>query len=199
MHVTQAAQQFQAVQEHYHKVFREYFASEVNVLADERFWQLQALFVREVICFRFGYNRTNGVEHAARELFRKPLANDFHSRDDQPALRYSLTEATQFAKTWQQLSRRLYQPLFDVVTDRGDDAYSHLLDALPFAGRTVIEASLSREYNQSQRFEQAVRAACNFCPPLSAFILHGEHYIGMLLGDAARDYFAMAAVESPVS
>jgi len=157
------------------------------------------VFVREVICFRFGYNRTYGVEHAARELFRKPLANDFHRHDVQPALRYTLTEATQFAKSWQQLSRRLYQPLFDVVTDRSDDAYSDLLDALPLAGRTVIEASLAREYNQSQRFEQAVRAACTSCPPLAGLILHGEHYIGMLLGDAARDYFAMAAVKDSVS
>jgi len=199
MHVTQAARQFQAAQEQYHWAFRDYLAHEVAVLSDDRFWQIQAVFVREVICFRFGYNRTNGVEQAAREMFRKPLAGDFSSRDDQPPLQYTLAEATQFAKSWQQLSRRLYRPLFDLVTDRGDDSYGDLLDALPLAGRTVIETSLAGGYRDHACFEQAVRTACHPCPQLAALILHGEQYIGMLLGDAARDYFAMADADCPVS
>ncbi len=82
MNIHQAARSYRAAQQQYEVAFRDYFAHEVTSLPDDRFWQLQAIFGREVIAFRFGYGRTNGIEQAARELFRKPLAGDFSCRGE---------------------------------------------------------------------------------------------------------------------
>ena len=86
---------------------------------------------------------------------------------------------------------RLYQPLFDVVKDRGDDAYGDLLDALPLAGRDLVQKSLDREFGNCRQFEQTVGGVCQDCPQLAELILHGENYVAMSLLDAARDYFAI--------
>ena len=135
MNVKKVASAFRAAQENYHDAFRDYFANEITSLPDDQFWQLQPVFRDDVITFRFAYKRTNGMEQAARELFRKPLAGDFKGRGNGDVPRNSLHEAMQFAKTWRNLQSHLYQPLFDIVQDRGDDAYGDLLDALPLAGR----------------------------------------------------------------
>ena len=196
MNVSEAASQFRAAQENYHVAFGDYFANEVTSLPDDQFWQLQQVFVREVVTFRFSYGRTNGIDQAARELFRKPLASDFNGRGTGEVPRYSMHEAIQFAKTWRELTRRLYQPLFDVVEDRGDDAYGDLLDALPLSGRDVIEKSLAKEIGNCGQFEQAVRDVCKECPQMAELILHGESYIASSLCDAAREYFAIVSDDS---
>lgn len=192
MNVNEAARAFRAAEQNYHAAFDDYFANEITALPDDRFWQLQAVFVGEVVTFRFGYGRTNGIEQAARELFRKPLAGDFNGRGNGDVPRYSIHEAIQFAKTWHDLTRRLYQPLFHVIENRGDDAYGDLLDALPLAGRDVFRKSLDREYGNHRQFEDAVRDACKECPQMAELILRGENYIAMSLMEAARDYFAIA-------
>ena len=48
----------------YSTAFREYFANQVAELPEDRFWELQAVFQRDVCTFRFGYKRTNGVDQA---------------------------------------------------------------------------------------------------------------------------------------
>jgi hypothetical protein len=194
MDIQQVAMSYRDAREAYHKLFRQHFNNQVLPLSERRFWQLQPVFTEEVYRYRFGYGRTNGVEQAARELFRKPLADDFHGRDGQPVLSYTLVEATQFAKTWQDLQRQLYTPLFDVVDGRGDEAYGDLLDALPLAGRSVVEASLAGEYGNNRVFEEAVLEVCLSATmlQLTDLILHGENYVGMSLFDAAMECFAIA-------
>ena len=191
MNVQGAATAYRAAEQNYHAAFRDYFDGEITPLPEDRFWQLQRVFVREVVTYRFGYGRSNGVEQAARELFRKPLADDFHGRGDDDAPRYSLREAIQFARSWRELSRRLYRPLFDVVEGRGDDAYGDLLDALPLAGREVVHKSLDHAYGNHRQFEQDVRDACGDQPRLAELILHGENYVAMALMEAAQEYFAI--------
>lgn len=113
----------------------------------DRFWQLQLIFRQEVIRFRLQYGRSNGIEQAAREFFRKPLAADFSG------IEYTMEDAICFAKTWRVVSRQLYQPLFDVIEDRGDDAYGDLLDALPLTGQEVVEKSLRREFGNQHKVD----------------------------------------------
>ena len=55
MNVKEAARAFRAAEENYHAAFRGYFTQEIAALPDDRFWQLQAVFVGEVVTFRFGY------------------------------------------------------------------------------------------------------------------------------------------------
>lgn len=194
MNIRDAAQAFRAAQENYNTAFRHHFAHDIAPLPDDDFWKLHAVFVRAVVTFCFGYKRSNGVEQAARELFRKPLAGDFGGHGQGAVSRYTLHEALQFAKSWAALTRRLYQPLSKVVQDRGDDAYGDLLDALPLAGRDVVRQALGREYGNDRQFEQAVRDSCPDCPQLAELILRGENYVGMSLEDAARDYVAIATL-----
>jgi hypothetical protein len=171
--------------EQFTRAFRDYFANRATELPEDRFWELQAVFQRDVCTFRFGYKRSNGVEQAAGEFFRKPLAGDFGK-----APNYSLEEAISFAKSWSGWRGRLYQPLFGVVEGRGDDAYGDLLDALPLAGRDVICKALAREFGNQRQFEASVLAGCDGNDQLANLILHGENYVAMALADAAQEYFA---------
>ena len=153
-YLKQKAIAYRNAEANYNTAFREHFDNHVNELPEDRFWELQAVFRGEVCTFRFAYGRTNGVEQAAREFFRKPLANDFGNRPS-----YSLEEAISFAKSWQEWRRKLYRPLFDVVEGRGDDAYGDLLDALPLVGRDVIEEVLGGEFGNQRQFDAAVLVA----------------------------------------
>ncbi|MDP6717947.1 MAG: hypothetical protein QGF59_04820, partial [Pirellulaceae bacterium] len=134
----------------------------------------------------------NGVEQAAGEFFRKPLANDFGK-----APTYSLEEAISFAKSWQGWRGRLYEPLFDVVEDRGDDAYGDLLDALPLAGRDLVGKAQAGEFGNQQQFDAAVLEGYGGNDQLAKLILHGENYVAMSLCDGAQEYFAAKAETWP--
>lgn len=185
--LTTAARRYRRAQRSYLAAFRQHLDNQVTALPEPRFWQLQAVFTLEVCRFRFDYGRTNGIEHAANEFFRKPLAQDFSGWGGPAAPSYSLPEAIQFAKTWQLLSKRLYRPLFDVVTDRGDDAYGDLLDALPLAGQCVVAQALAGGFTSNQQFEDGVRSACAAYPDLAELILRGENYVGQMLYEAAQE------------
>ena len=197
--VTQAARAFCRARRTYHTQFRDYFQCQVQTLNTDRFWQLQSVFAYEVYNSRFGYDRTNGVEQAAGEFFRKPSAGHFaaYGRRDVPV--YTLDEAVRFARTWRHITNQLYQPLFDVVSDRGDDAYGDLLDSLPLAGRDIVGRALraggrnSTGLSGNAQLEQAVTQACieqDRCE-FAELILHGENYISMHLAEAAQKYFAL--------
>ena len=173
MKVRQAAITYVQSQSTYHDAFRDYFANQVDRLTPDRFWELQRVFRHDVCRYRFGYDRSNGVEQAARELFRKPFANDF-SGCGEAVPEYSIDEAVQFAKTWSELKRQLYAPLFDVIDGKGDDAFGDLLDALPLAGRDVVRKSIDGEFSSNEAFEQAVVDACTGCQGLAELILRGD-------------------------
>ena len=188
-HLKQAASDFRVAQQAYHAAFRAFFDG-LPALQDDRFWQLQPLLVQEVGQFRFKYGRTNGVEQAAQELFRKPLADNV-AAGSQGGCGYSLHEAVGFAKAWEGFRRRLYRPLFDVVEDRSDDGYGDLLDGLPLAGRQVVDGALAGEFGNHRQFEQAVESACQTTPGLAELILQGENYLAMHLFEAGQAAFVM--------
>jgi hypothetical protein len=167
----------------------------------DRFWELAWVLRNEVYQFRFGYGRTNGVQDAASEFFRKPYADDFgpNFRSAEPT--YTLDEAIQLAKTWRHVTRDLYDPLFDVVEGRSDDAYGDLLDALPLAGRDVVQKALDREFGNNIQFERAV---CDVCQArgqgkMADLILHGENYVATALYDAASRFFAIQSDQGPTT
>ncbi len=77
INVRNAARDFRTAEQNFQSAFRNYFTDEISALSYDRFWQLQPIFRDEVIDFRLHYGRSNGIEQAARESFRKPLAADF--------------------------------------------------------------------------------------------------------------------------
>jgi hypothetical protein len=195
MNVHSAASAFCRVRRAYEQAFRAFFDDHVGHLPTDRFWELAWVLRNEVYRFRFGYGRTDGVTYAADEFFRKPYAGDFGSSGGSLEPTYTLDEAIQFAKTWRHVKGQFYDALFNVVENRGDDAYGDLLDALPLAGRDVSQKALDHEFANNRQFEQAVRDACQARGQgdLADLILHGENYVATALFDAASRFFATHA------
>ncbi len=187
--IYQVATRYRRARQVYENAFRSFFQEHVTPLPVARFWQLQPVFADEIRCFRFGYGRTNGVEQAAGEFFRKALTQDFQGFSERELSAYSITEALQFAKSWRTLVRQLDDALCQVVEDRSDDAYGDLLDSLPLAGIGVCRRALEHQFRDNLDLEDGVRASCQAVCGLAPFILHGENYAATALSDAARDYF----------
>ena len=199
--VTQTAQAFCRARQEYHQAFRDYFDSQVERLDANCFWQLQPVFVHEVYSYRFGYGRTNGVEQAANELFRKPFAEQFTTFGGPDVPQYTLEDAVRFAKSWREISRQLFDPLLQCTEIKSSDSYGDLLDSLPLAGQVVVDRCLPADNHSDDaivtylQLRDAVRqsAALKEYPELSPFILNGENYIAMNLFEAGRQYFASRA------
>ncbi len=103
-------------------------------------------------------------------------------------------EAMQFANMWDSMSDKLYKPLFDIINDRGDDAYGDLLDALPLAGREVVERALKKEFANENELGAAIRTSVeSFEDGKARIILRGENYFAMSLRDEARRRFVYEA------
>jgi hypothetical protein len=184
--IVQTAQAFREARQNYELSFAEHFAGRQSSLSQDRFWQLQVVFTKQVCQFRFGYERTNGVEQAASEFFRISTQSLHNSK-----VEYTYEEAVSFVASWKRVVRDLYVPLYEVVTDRSDDAYSDLLDALPLVGRDVVDQLLSRRFHTNTEFEEAVTKSCQQqgYERLADLILHGENYVAMSLYETARHSF----------
>lgn len=180
------------VESNYNKAFDTYL-KELPLLPIKRFWELLAKY-RGLVIERLGYAAT---EKAADEFFRIPHAFGRHTpkgvRERRPA--YTFDEAIAFANHYGTIDNELYQPLFDVVKGRGDDAYGDLLDSLTLLGPEFHQRCLDGLRN-NEAFEEAVALTiATVCPnakipQFAQFILRGENYNSMMLRDAARKFFA---------
>ena len=168
-----AARQLSDWQARWNKQFRA-FLEKQKPLSAERFWELLPLFCNEIL----GQYQLN-LKNATYEFFRKPVCDRQVS--------YTLDEAIRFVVTYRQMVDALYEPLFNVITNRGDDSYGDLLDAMPLAGRVVYEKCLNKYYGNNAAVDTAV---ADHRPKLANFILHGENYIRMTLQDAASDRYS---------
>jgi hypothetical protein len=187
--IQQVATRYRRSRQVYEKAFRCFFQEQVQALPTARFWELQPVFADAVHTYRFGYDRTNGVEQAAGEFFRKALAQDFHGFGSRDIPAYALTEALQFAKRWRTLASELDDALSQVVEHRSDDAYGDLLDALPLAGHDLCTQALDGRFRENSDLEDGVRLACSATPGMTRLILRGENYVATALYDAAREYY----------
>ncbi len=165
--------------------FHDYF-EQVEPLSEDRFWALMDPFRKEVLHCVFGCSGRR-LKDGAHEFFRAA-----HTKE----ANYTFNEAVQFAKGYRALSKSLYQPLFDIVKNRGDDAYGDLLDSLPLAGRKVCEKALASQYIDNADFEAKVAQVVKHREHVPAgdykqfaeFILHGENYVATALYDKASDF-----------
>ncbi len=100
---------------------------------------------------------------------------------------WTYTQACQFAKTYFEKCELLYTPLFDVVQNKSDDAYSDLLDNLPLAGQTVYSNCLQRKFTDDCEVQNAVAEGGE--PLNKEHIWTGENYNRMYLLESAKFYF----------
>lgn len=135
-----------------------------------RFWELLNLFRKEVEVFCFNYKRTNGVEDAAWEFFRKALVGQAS---------YSAQEAYGFVKAYEKVKSILdkrHASLFDYC----GDGFGDLIDSLPLAG----EEFFGRKFSTESELHSAIKELSG---GWAAFI-EGENYVEMMLEDAAKKY-----------
>jgi hypothetical protein len=169
--------------QNYKHGFEEYFAG-LALLTDERFFEIAKLYAQEVYTFCFQLARTNGVKQAAWELFRKALCKEKG---------YSGVEMTRFAKTYEAMKERLYQPLFDLVKDKGDDSYGDLLDNLPLLGAKLFKSLEDKEFGNPSLVRRKIEEASGRTLAISdgqamKFVWEGENYHAMSLREAAEKY-----------
>lgn len=183
-------------QKAYTLAFNAYYDT-LEVLEDTRFWQIMGWYREEVFTCTFGLKRNN--RDAAHELLRKALVSHYPN--------FTITEAMQFAKTYEAKVAAIYKPLFDTVEDRGDDGYGDLLDSLPLVGEELYLRCLDPiPFNGSNsQFEEAVKAACSdyrhdtphVCWEFKKFVLQGENYNRMFLKDKCQEFFVAHAQRTP--
>jgi hypothetical protein len=167
----------------YRQAFEVYW-SKVKPIPDDRFFEIVKLYVKEIFTFKFQLGRTDGVEEAAWELFRKALCHEEG---------YSGDELVKFAKTYEAMKDRLYDPLFDLVEGKGDDGYGDLIDNLPLLGDKLFKSLESKEFGNPTLVRQKIEKAGGRAFAISEgqamkFIWGGENYNSMGLRDAAEKY-----------
>ena len=193
------------------KAWREFYNTIPN-LEMSRFWEILPHYRNEVFSYVLvRKDRQGGVEKAAWEFFRKPYVTQL---DGGRATEYTVQEALSFAVTYADVTDKLYKPLFNVVKDRGDDAYGDLLDSLPLVGQVQIEKCLGKSYGNYKRFLGGIKTEISevvvesfptkgdpeiclrvdgYTEKMTKFILSGENYNKMFLNDAAKKCFKMLA------
>ena len=162
------------------RVFDDHWLAWFNaqpVLAQSKFWRMIDALRAEVINFRFGLKRSNGIEHACEEFMRKALVG----RAD-----YTLDEAIRFARTYEQAVERLRARY-----GGGCDSRNDLLDAMPLCGKACLSFTPNAEISELQMqieavFHDATFARAADVMKLTRLICEGENYIAMRICEAAK-------------
>jgi len=146
------------------------FWATVEPVKKTRFWELLKLFRAEIEQYYFGYKRTDGVEDAANEIFRKALVGDAS---------YSMQEAYGFVKAYSK-ARSILDKRHAKLFDYCGDGFGDLMDSLPLAG----EEFFGRKFSTEDELHNAV----NELGAKWAGFINGENYIASRLEDAAKRY-----------
>lgn len=149
-----------------------------------KFYKILPLFREAIESFVFKLRRSNGVEQAADEMYRRVLTGE---------TTWAFDDLIGFSKYYEKLDNALYQPLFDVVTGRGDDGYSDLLDSLPLADERIVDRCLASGkksrtprdgYLTNAEFEADLKTLGD---KWYEFIADGENYVVSSLERAAAN------------
>jgi hypothetical protein len=196
--IVKSARAFLEAKAEYSKNFKIYLES-LEPLSEKRFWEMTDIY--NLLILKGIIGESNAVEKAAGELFRLPHADSkkFRLGGVRRKSPYTFEEALQFANDWSSYKDELYTPLFEIVENRSDDSYGDLLDNLPLLGPKFYARCLTKNFSNGTDFENAVGIVSqiaasgrgmNTAASYQRFILHGENYNGMMLRDAAEEYFA---------
>lgn len=176
----------------YNKAFDVYWKS-VPFLSRDEFWTLLAQYRSLIVLYRFQYNRTNGLDQAAKEFMRKAWRGE---RD------YKIGKAVAFAKMYNEMCT--IQRAFIPNEYGGGDSFTDAADNCPLGGPHIGNQG---KYESITAYEAAVTMGVSemeeephVLEKLVKFIVRGENYNCTSLRDAARHYLAAALrdVECPI-
>jgi hypothetical protein len=151
------------------------FWATVKPIGKSRFWELLKLFRNEIEVYCFNYKRTNGVEDAAWEFFRKVLTGQAS---------YSAQEAYGFVKAYEKI-KSLLDKKHAALSDYCGDGFGDLMDSLPLAGEEFFGRRFTTESDLNCAVNELGVNWSNF--------IHGENYVEMMLEDAAKKYTLVVA------
>ena len=162
-------------QKQYEKSWDAFFEN-VPLLEIGRFWKMVDK-LKELIVERMPTNSSLATDRAIDEFFRLAQTE---------ATFYTFGEAVQFAKTWDELKSKLYDVLFNIVTDKGDDGYGDLMDSLPLAGPLVYEQCVNKILKNNKDIIKSLGLAFKGDEKMVKFVFHGENYFRMRLEEEAK-------------
>jgi rubrerythrin len=170
----------------------------LELLSDDEFWNMLPRYRKAVLSSIVGGRDTEASAHN--------FSCGMELRGEQKAAIYM-----RFAKTYENISARLYKPLFETV-ERGDDGYGDLLDSLPLAGRAFHEKAATGYFGNEEALAEGVREGLREAVTESlrcswskteptdeqiaerleravSHIVNGENYNRMALSEKGREVF----------
>jgi hypothetical protein len=140
------------------------FLASLESMNPDAFWVGVDLLAEQIVRTRKTgrYTEHTLYEEAIQEFARKAVCEGVEM----------FITYCRFAKTYGEMKRALYKPLFDVITGYGDDGYGDLIDSFMFHGRSRYEKALKGEIvgNSDDQYL-------------------GENYISMRLEEGAERFF----------
>lgn len=108
--------------------------SESEDMSDDVFWSLTGELINKIEEF-------NNAEKAT-SIFLQDLINKRYIDCDADC---DADTALSYVKKYNEMSGKLYTPLFNVIEGYGDDGYGDIIDAFPLFGRERYEKALKGE------------------------------------------------------
>ncbi len=193
--LNQVANNKVAVDQAYHEAWTDARVSTIRLPVD-RFWNIVETLRSSIL----DVDRFDAYKYACNELFRLCVRGDLVVG----GTLVTFDELVSFMENWQAVTAALHETLFDIVTDKGDDGYSDLCDALPLIGRQGVAVLLALDSTANDMIVIGVIRGQS--PGLSGkstwlnLIWDTEGYWSMNLENQARDrYPYQAAKHTPKS
>jgi len=101
--------------------------------------------------------------------------------------------AAKFFATYKKVSRELSQKCWELPgVEKGDDSFGDWIDALPLAGRVVVEGIFNDDI---ANYKQVGKAVKETTPKLEKLIMDGENYVKMKFEEELIRHFAFTVIQ----
>ena len=167
----------------YHRKMLGYLGSFAPMEDMDLFWKMVEMLQK---CIRQAWQ--GDTKRACDEFVRAACFNNYPREGTYDHVAVALQNwetVASFLARYEILKNRLYKVLFDFKgMDRyGDDGFGDLRDAMPLAGRKVVDAIFNGDVANYKQLEAAIPE------DWKKFCLHGENYIHMHIEEALEEYY----------
>tara|TARA_Y100000034_G_C6865183_1_gene394246 strand:+ start:122 stop:754 length:633 start_codon:yes stop_codon:yes gene_type:complete len=177
-------------QENFDKAWHIHWEEDVIPLDEGKFWEILDHFIN-ILVDEHDKTKLDAIERATMELARRAWTGQYWKGCNIVVNAFDLDDVIDFTKRWDDYKERLFHILFDVVKDRGDDSYGDFIDALPLAGRDIVNKCFDELYVYKALEADIRELELIYDSGLDVdLILHGESYFSSRLKDAIKHYYA---------
>lgn len=176
-----AAKKSNKAKNDYYKLFDTWFNSLPSLFSSDskRFWELAAIYRDAVLSYS---GRSDQSKFGACEFYRASI----HKAPWRDCPDYTFDEALAFGSSYGVIKDNLYEELFEIVTDKGDDSYGDFLDNIVLCGPEFYIHCLQGDYKNNEDIKAGIK---KYFPGKLEYIWQGENYNEMMLRNQACKYF----------